>query len=76
MQRKPAAPKPKPDELGVWKTDIPPKGSASSKPKLVATYRYVDEDGELLFEKLRFEPGPDGKGGWTYELRRCPQAAV
>ncbi len=68
VQRKPAAPKPKPDELGVWKTDIPPKGSASSKPKLVATYRYVDEDGELLFEKLRFEPGPDGKGGWTYEL--------
>lgn len=39
-----------------------------------ATYRYVDEDGKLLFCVCRFEPkdfrqkAPDGKGGWIYKL--------
>jgi hypothetical protein len=47
----------------------------------VATYRYLDETGELLFEVLRYEPKdfrqrrPDGKGGWLWNLdgvRRVP----
>lgn len=48
---------------------------------IVTTYRYADETGGLLFEKIR-KPGkqftqrrPDGRGGWTYKLgdvRRVP----
>jgi 5S rRNA maturation endonuclease (ribonuclease M5) len=40
----------------------------------VAFYDYLDEDGELLFQKVRFEPKdfmqrrPDGNGGWDWSL--------
>jgi 5S rRNA maturation endonuclease (ribonuclease M5) len=40
----------------------------------VSTYDYVDENGILLFQCLRYEPKafklrhPDGKGGWTWNL--------
>ena len=39
-----------------------------------ATYGYADENGELLFECLRYEPKafrqrrPDGRGGWIWNL--------
>jgi len=42
--------------------------------KWVATYPYTDEQGELLFQVLRYEPKafrqrkPDGAGGWAYKL--------
>lgn len=39
------------------------------KPQLVKTYQYTDEKGNVLFEKLRFEPGPDGKKK-TFRIRR------
>jgi DNA primase len=57
------------------------------EPKVVATYNYVDEQGELLYQVQRKEPGrngrrkdftqrrPDGSGGWVYNLegvRRVP----
>jgi putative DNA primase/helicase len=41
----------------------------------VATYDYINEDGELLYQKVRYEPKhfsirqPDGKGGWINNLR-------
>ncbi|MBK9966145.1 MAG: hypothetical protein IPP07_15045 [Holophagales bacterium] len=46
------------------------------KPKVVATYQYMDENGVLLFEKLRFHPkkflqrrpDPKGKDGWSWSL--------
>lgn len=45
----------------------------------VATYRYVNEHGQLLFEVLRF-PGkqfrqrrPDGNGGWVWKLGDAPR---
>lgn len=50
-------------------------------PRIAATYGYLDEQGELLFEVVRFEPKdfrqrrPDGHGGWTWKLgdaRRVP----
>jgi hypothetical protein len=47
---------------------------AKHNRKLVATYDYVDVDGALLYQKLRYEPKqfsqrqPDGKGGWFYNL--------
>ena len=44
------------------------------KPRIVATYPYVDETGELLFEAVRYNPKgfrqrrPDGRGGWIGSL--------
>lgn len=51
----------------------------ASRPKeqgrrQVATYPYVDENGDLLYEVVRYEPKdfrqrkPDGKGGWEWKL--------
>lgn len=49
-----------------------PKGG---KGKVVAQYAYVDEEGDLLFQVVRFEPKdfrqrkPDGNGGWVWSLK-------
>lgn len=54
--------------------DPAPARSGNGKRRIVATYPYVDEDGVLLFEVVRFEPKdfrqrvPDGKGGWSWRL--------
>jgi hypothetical protein len=46
----------------------------SSPPKVVETYEYEDEQHEVLYEVVRYEPKdfkqrrPDGKGGWTWKL--------
>jgi hypothetical protein len=53
----------------------------STSRKVVAEYDYLDENGKLLFQVVRFEPKaflqrrPDGNGGWTWNLhnvRRVP----
>jgi hypothetical protein len=51
------------------------KGSnGNGQRKITATYDYVDETGELLFQKVRYVPKdfrlrrPDGAGGWTWRL--------
>lgn len=42
---------------------------------VVAEYDYVDEDGSLLFQTVRYEPKdfrqrrPDGAGGWIWNLK-------
>lgn len=47
---------------------------ATAERRIVAVYRYEDETGELLFEKVRYEPKgfaqrrPDGAGGYLYDL--------
>jgi putative DNA primase/helicase len=52
-----------------------------TKPKIVATYDYTDENGSLLFQVVRFDPKDfrqrrsDGRGGWVWNLqdtRRVP----
>ena len=59
------------DELtlrGLWKSEKrdPPR-------RIVATYDYTDQDGEILYQMVRFEPKdfrqrrPDGRGGWTWK---------
>src|SRR5690349_1815224 len=57
---------------GLWgqaQSPIPQK-------RIVATYNYTDEGGELLYQILRFEPKdfrqrfPDGRGGWTWKKHR------
>ena len=54
-------------------TDAGPE-AADGKPRIVATYPYTDEHGELLYEVLRYEPKgfrqrrPNGQGGWAWNL--------
>lgn len=49
-------------------------GSKPERKEIVATYPYTDEDGELLFEVVRYAPKdfrqrkPDGNGGWEWKL--------
>lgn len=46
----------------------------SESRHIVATYDYKDEQGNLLFQTVRYEPKdfrqrrPDGNGGWTWNL--------
>ena len=52
-------------------------GRTERRPKgpIVASYDYVDEDGKLLFQCLRYEPKafsqrrPNGRGGWISNLQ-------
>lgn len=43
-------------------------------PRITGTYDYVDEDSELLFQVVRYDPKnfkqrkPDGNGGWVWNL--------
>lgn len=61
--------------LGMLTTDLfADTARPEGERRIVATYRYTDERGELLFEVVRFEPKdfrqrrPDGAGGWTWHL--------
>lgn len=62
--------------LGLEMGDLfyEPSANGSSRREIVAEYDYVDEDGKLLFQALRFLPKdfrqrrPDGRGGWTWKL--------
>lgn len=59
--------------LGIRQSDLF-IDSQPTKRRLVATYDYTDEDGSLLYQKLRYAPKdfririPDGKGGWLYKM--------
>jgi hypothetical protein len=50
------------------------RASRSASKRQVATYDYLSEGGELLFQVVRFEPKdfrprhPDGKGGWAWSM--------
>jgi putative DNA primase/helicase len=50
------------------------KAERKGTGRIVASYPYVDEQGEILFEVTRHEPKdfrqrrPDGKGGWIWKL--------
>ncbi len=71
--------------LGLTMRDLfpnpgpPPRGSASARGRIVATYDYVDADGRLLYQAVRFEPKrflqrrPDGHGGWIWNLEEAPR---
>ncbi len=63
---------------GLWPAD---GAAARVVPRIVATYPYRDESGNVLFEVVRYAPKdfrqrrPDGKGGWIWNLgstRRVP----
>jgi hypothetical protein len=61
--------------LGLTVSDLFPETDSSSNGKReIATYGYVDEDGTLLYEVVRYDPKnfkqrrPDGKGDWIWKL--------
>jgi RecA-family ATPase len=64
-------------ELGI---DIgSANGARLSSKKIVATYDYVDEIGDLLFQVVRFDPKdfrqrrPDGAGDWDWSVKGVRQ---
>jgi 5S rRNA maturation endonuclease (ribonuclease M5) len=73
------------ESIGIVVGDIMPGEPIPKKNGLtqVATYDYIDEHGELLFQKVRYLDG-DGKktfrqrrpkvgGGWEYDLNGIPR---
>ena len=54
--------------------DEPRKERDTAPRRVVAEYKYLDQDGELLFVKVRYEPKgfavkrPDGRGGWVWKI--------
>src|SRR6202035_662934 len=52
---------------GLWVSEERPE-----KPAIVAEYNYTDENGELLYQVVRYCPKdfrqrtPDGNGGWIW----------
>lgn len=75
------------ESIGISVAEIMPDDPQPQKTKsgltLVATYDYIDKDGQLLFQKLRYldENGkktfrqrrPKDGGGWEYELAGTPR---
>ena len=65
--------------LGISVRDLFNNAPAARSSRIVATYPYRDEGGELLYEVVRFEPKsfamrrPDGAGGWVWNMAgvRC-----
>jgi len=49
-----------------------PQALRESQGRITATYPYVDERGDLLYEVLRIEPGRDGKSKEFRQRRRHP----
>ena len=65
--------------LGVTKSDLfPDKPQKEGRPPVVATYRYLDDNGKLLAEKLRRADKsftwrqPDPRHGWVYNRKGVP----
>lgn len=67
--------------VGVEMSDLfsePKNGhdNESIKKEIVATYKYTDEDGNYLYEKVRYipkdfrmrKPDPNKKGGWDWSV--------
>ncbi|MHC4905015.1 MAG: AAA family ATPase, partial [Planctomycetota bacterium] len=61
--------------VGLGLRDLfPTKTTASAGRTIAATYDYADEDGVLLYQKVRYEPKdfrcrvPDGAGGWHWKM--------
>jgi hypothetical protein len=52
---------------GLWQSE------RSKNPRIVATYDYTDENGNLLYQVVRYQPTdfrqrrPDGCGGWIWK---------
>lgn len=65
--------------LGITKSDLfPDKPQREGRPPVVATYRYLDDNGKLLAEKIRRADKsftwrqPDPRHGWVYNRKGVP----
>lgn len=65
--------------LSITKSDLfPDKPQREGRPPVVATYRYLDDNGKLLAEKLRRADKsftwrqPDPRHGWVYNRKGVP----
>lgn len=63
-------------ELGIQKGDLfVSKTTSGQQQNIVATYNYMDENGTLLFQAVRYQPKNfkqrrlNGKGGWINNLK-------
>lgn len=63
-------------ELGLTISDLfPSPPLMTHKPRIVKEYDYLDADGSLLFQAVRYAPKdfrqrrPDGNGGWIWNLK-------
>lgn len=60
--------------LGLSASDLFADDGHRDRPVEVAVYDYTDEDGNVLFQVVRYAPKafkqrrPDGSGGWTWKL--------
>lgn len=68
------------DSLGLEVRDLFTEPRRFLTPRrIVATYDYRDQDGQLLFQSVRFEPKrfgqrrPGGAGDWTWNLSGVPR---
>jgi 5S rRNA maturation endonuclease (ribonuclease M5) len=69
--------KAKPSSIGGHDQSPSAGNVDASKPRIVKTYDYTDENGTVLFQCVRFEPktfrqrrpDPQGKDGWTWNLQ-------
>ena len=58
-----------------WDDEIGGKPAANGKPRIVKTYDYRDEAGDLLFQVCRYEPKtfrqrkPKPGGGWSWSVK-------
>ena len=66
------------EALGMTARDLFPgngDGTAESKSRIVATYDYCGEHGDLLYQSVRYDPKafkrrrPDGKGGHRWNMQ-------
>lgn len=62
------------NKLNMTMRDLFPHRNKNHLGKIIATYDYVDENGKLLYQVVRFSPKdfrqrrPDGKGGWIWKV--------
>lgn len=72
------------EAIGLTQASLfPPAKRTKEKLELVKTYDYHDEQGNLLFQKLRYvdssgkktfrQRKPDGRGGWDWSLGDTPK---
>lgn len=58
--------------IGLWQE--PTQKAQRINSRIVATYDYYDDEGEMRYQVVRYEPKsfrqrrPDGMGGWVYSL--------
>jgi AAA domain len=62
-------------ELELDACDLFPEDERSERRQVLEQYPYTDEDGQLLYEVVRFTPKdfrqrrPDGNGGWIWNMQ-------